>query len=371
MLTQPHTNAHWALHNVRDTTPALMFVQEQQPSIPRYDGTEPGKSMYVRYVYENTLAARPGPNFYNCENHYECALAVYNPSLMRQDPYGVSHRWIEVASGGPKNVSWKASYDAEWLKVKPDHGHIAGDGSADSRVYVSIDWSKVPEPTGDNHTHHDNTTIIFSASDGSNTTFNVPISKPRAPPSDFKGFVQGDGYVVMEAAHFNRNSTAEGYSWEDIEYYGKSLSGVSMFPSTDVNFTSSNGPSLEYDIWTTGTGQETVEVTVQIGPAFNFQLGSELMLGVSFDGEQRDVAPIPPYAEGGETVPLDWDEVVRNEIRNVTMTFDLGNPDQPGKHTVGLHGVTSGVVVERVWVDLGGIAARGYSYYGPPESKRV
>jgi hypothetical protein len=27
--------------------------------------------------------------------------------------------------------------------------------------------------------------------------------------------------------------------------------------------------------------------------------------------------------------------------------------------------------VERIWVDLGGILERGYSFLGPPESKRV
>jgi hypothetical protein len=39
-----------------------------------------------------------------------------------------------------------------------------------------------------------------------------------------------------------------------------------------------------------------------------------------------------------------------------------------GKHSLTLWGVTTGVVVERVLIDMGGIHRRGFSYLGPPES---
>ena len=373
MLSQPHTNAFWPLHNVRDTTPPLMYVQEKQPSAPRSDGTEPGRLMYVRYTHENSKGARPGPNYDNCANHYECNLAVFNPTLMRMDPYGVQKRWIDVASGGPKDVVWKAEYTADWLKVEPDHGRIKGDGTADDRVYVSVDWDKVKDVKEGEVVRFDNTTIVFSASDGSNTTYNVPIVKPLTPDTNFKGHVQGDGYVAIEAAHWTRRTEVDGYQWEEVEWYGKTLSGVEMYPTTDVNYTSSAGPQVEYDIWTTGQpkGLKQVDITVQLGPTFNFVLGQELMFGLSLDGDVRDVSPIPPYSLDGETVPVDWDTVVRHEVRNVTYTFDLEDADKPGKHTVALHGMTPGLIVERILVDMGGIKERGYSYFGPPESSRL
>jgi hypothetical protein len=42
-----------------------------------------------------------------------------------------------------------------------------------------------------------------------------------------------------------------------------------------------------------------------------------------------------------------------------------------GKHTIKIYGMTTGIVLERVLVDLGGIRSRGYSYLGPPESAHV
>jgi hypothetical protein len=52
------------------------------------------------------------------------------------------------------------------------------------------------------------------------------------------------------------------------------------------------------------------------------------------------------------------------------MTMDLGT-EEPGQHTLSVWGMTVGIVLERIWIDMGGIEARGYSYLGPPESKRV
>jgi hypothetical protein len=240
-------------------------------------------------------------------------------------------------------------------------------------VYVSIDWDKVPSAKAGDIAHYDNATVHFTASDGSNATFNVPIAKPIAPPSDFVGHVQGDGYVAIEAAHWTQSNTVEGYQWEEVEWYGKTLSGIEVYPTTDANFTASAGPSVSYDIWTTGypAHLKQVEVTVQLGPTFNFVLGKELMFAVALDGDVRSVSPIPDYAPGGETVPLDWDTVVRNDIRNVSLVFDLKDADKPGKHTIELYGMTPGLIVERILVDMGGIKERGYSYFGPPESTRL
>lgn len=373
ILSQPHLNRNpnYILHKLRDTVPPLSFIQEKVPASPRWDtdGVRPGQLVYVRYTVENSLGAWPGHGYYNCLSRLGCR----DPQLLRMDPYGAKSRWVDISAGGPKDSTWHAYPSVDWLVIKPSHGRIKKDGSADQRAYISIDWSKVPNAGNGNHTHWDNATIEFAASDGSNVTISTPISKPNPPPSNFKGHVQGDGYVVMEAAHHSRSSSVDGYNFEELEWYGRALSGIEMYPTTDVNFTLGTGPSAEYDIWTTGTGADKVEITIQLGPAFNFQLEKELAFGVGFDGENREIHPIPPVSSKPDagSIPADWDPVTRMEVRNVTQVFDLKDADQPGKHTVSLYGMTSGLVIERIWVDLGGIKERGYSYYGPPESYRI
>jgi hypothetical protein len=380
MLEQPHLNQPYVLHQLRNTMPPVSYIQENQPAIPRWDGTRPGQPSYVRYTIENSYGAYPGHNYLNCDDHYGCGNT---PSLYRMDPYGAPRRWVDVGAGGPMDSTWTATPNASWVKIHPDHGKIMSDGTTDTRVYISVDWDQIPNPSEGEDLHHANATIDFSASDGSNITVFVPITKPRAPPSDFKGHIQGDGYIVMEAGHFTHNSTAEGYSFEEIEWYGRTLSGVEMYPTTAQNFTLGTGPSLSYDFWTIGeSGLLTkewdghVDVTVQIGPTFNFMMGGEeLAFGLQLDDwepvEIHPVAPMNKDTANWGTVPEDWDPIVRVEVRNVTASFNLPDPASPGKHTIKLWGMTAGVVVERIWVDLGGILERGYSFLGPPESKRV
>jgi hypothetical protein len=73
-----------------------------------------------------------------------------------------------------------------------------------------------------------------------------------------------------------------------------------------------------------------------------------------------------PAAVGA--VPYDWYTVVENEVRKVVIPVeDLG----PGEHTITLYGMTTGVIFERIVVDLGGVKARAGSYLGPPESVRL
>lgn len=80
------------------------------------------------------------------------------------------------------------------------------------------------------------------------------------------------------------------------------------------------------------------------------------------------INPIPTTPLG--SLPADWSSVVSAEIRNVTMMMPLVGA-VPGQHRLKIWGMTTGVVVERLWVDMGGITARAYTHLGPPESKRV
>jgi hypothetical protein len=60
--------------------------------------------------------------------------------------------------------------------------------------------------------------------------------------------------------------------------------------------------------------------------------------------------------------------VVENEIRKVVIPVDL---KEAGKHSITLYGMSTGVIFERIVVDLGGLKAREGSYLGPPESVRL
>lgn len=355
---------------MKDTLPPVAFTN---PNLPAHQGIPIpelgyGQTPHIRVTVENSIGAWPGDSLYNCESGRKCP----DPTLLAMDPYGAKTRWVDIGSSGPKNVHFTAKPDVDWLQVMPSKGRIARDASTDTRLRISVDWEKAPDKGKG--------VVQLQATDGSHVNITIPVFIPEAPPSDFHGHVEGDGYVVMEAAHFSRNTSSEGYAFENIQGYGRTLSGLEMFPMTTQNFTLGTGPSIEYDFWTHTTG--SAEINVQIGPTLNFfGLDKPLAFGVQVDQTKpREIHPIPleplgyvtekpgakPSAIGA--VPKDWVNIVKAEIRNVTIPIEL---KESGKHTLTVWGMSTGIVVERIWVDLGGIGKRGYSYLGPPESVRV
>ncbi|WRT69851.1 uncharacterized protein IL334_006842 [Kwoniella shivajii] len=390
MWDQVHVNYYGALEPIRDSLPAVKFVNPYLPSrpgIPIKEHALPGYVAYLRVTAENFVGAWPGDTGKNCDALFKCP----DPTLLTMDPYGAKTRWIDIGSGGPKDTKFTLKTDHDWLKISESKGQVKWDGSDDTRIYISINWDKVKIPKDfkeNNEIYKTEGHVLIKGNDRTNVTITVPIEVPPSPPSDFKGHIQGDGYLVIEAAHFTRRSSKDGYAFEEIEGYGRTLSGVEMLPSSTQNFTVGQGPELEYDFWThgdNGKNAKNVEVIVQIGPTNNFIVGKELAFGIQLDDQSpKEIHPIPtllltdnvneePFKRSAVgAVPSDWENAVSSENRNATLSFKLDDSwKSSGKHTVKLYGMTTGIVFERIWIDFGGIKERGYSYLGPPESVRV
>ena len=365
--------------------PPITYIEEFLPSRPSREAKPPGLPSYYRVTVENSRGAWPGLNPNNCAGQFNPFVAghslisgdigrfgpdCWQPNVKDMDPYGAPTRWIEISSSGPKDVTFTVESNVTWATPSIAGGIVKKGGAEDIRIEVSIDWDQLEMKDARYNLAGG---ITIRGSDHTNVTVGIPVTIPPATgsPSDFHGFIEGDGYVAMEARNFVANHSVEGYAWEEHEWYGRTVSGLSILPVSRQNFTLGEGPSLSYDFWSTGAANtKTVEVTVQIGPSMNFLYGKHLAVGIGLDEEKQMFTPIPDSVdlEHAGTVPPDWLDIVAHEIRNVTGTFEISGE---GKHTVTIWGMTAGIVVERVWVDFGGIKERGYSYLGPPESRKV
>ncbi|KAK6908596.1 hypothetical protein I203_102599 [Kwoniella mangroviensis CBS 8507] len=397
MWDQTHITYYAPLEPIRDSLPPVRFVNPYQPSrpgIPIKEHALPGYVAYLRVTVENLIGAWPGDTGKNCERSYKCP----DPTLFTMDPYGAKSRWIDIGSGGPRNTKFTITTDHDWLIVSESKGKIKWDGTKDVRVYVSVKWDKLFNHQEGGQVYETEGHVLIKGDDLTNVTVTIPITVPPPVPKDFKGHVEGDGYVVMEASHYTRSSAKDGYAFEEIEGYGRTLSGMEMLPSSTQNFTLGQGPSLEYDFWSHPAStsdkssdevqeeKEEVEVTLHLGPTNNFIVNKELSLGLQLDSSSvQEVHPIPlgllqdnPHEEPFKrsavgAVPQDWENAVSSENRNATVSFkvDADGWKTGGKHTLKVFGMTTGLVVERFQIDFGGIKERGYSYLGPPESYRL
>jgi hypothetical protein len=327
-----------------------------------------GQIIHTRYTVENSLGAWPGDNKHNCPLGYDCP----DPTLLPMDRYGQS-RWVEVGAGGTEDVSFTARAEDDWLIVSPRGGHIKRDGSTDTRVTISVDWENIAPPQN-GKTEMLLGKVAFTSSDGSTMAATIPILNHVRPDKGSTGAVQGDGYVAIESAHHQSSDPATveeiQYAWEEIPFYGRTHSGMAIFPVSSQRFEPGKGPSLRYDFWATGDAdgdaKRKVDVALQIGPTLNFILGKPLQLAVQMDDQTPIVIqPIPDAPLG--SLPADWGEVVSNEIRNLNLPMEVQG-EVPGKHSLTLWAMSTGIVAERVILDFGGVSERGNSYLGPPES---
>lgn len=274
------------------------------------------------------------------------------------DRYGQS-RWVEVGSGGPQTVTFEANPRETWVKISASRGEITPDGKNDMRVWLSIDWDEAGEAT-DGH-------VDFTSSDGSKVTITLPLKHVTPPPKAFKGSIEGDGYVAIEARHHVSVEDHNQYGWKEIPYYGRTLSGMGIFPVGDFDHALGKGPAMRYDFWLTTTPTSAaLPVTLHLGPVLNYILGKRLAFGIQVDdGESKKIMPVPEAPLG--SLPADWEDVVAAEIRQVDVQLELRRKEA-GRHTLTVWGITTGVIVERILIDMGGITSRGQSYLGPPAS---
>jgi Gylcosyl hydrolase family 115 C-terminal domain len=184
------------------------------------------------------------------------------------------------------------------------------------------------------------------------------VNNPAAPTRDeISGFVEGNGVVSMEAAHYARAVDVPPIKWQVIPDFGRTLSGVTMFPTTaESQSPGGKSPHLEYDLHLYSGGPVTVHA--YLSPTLNFTRSDGLRYAVSFDDEPPQIVNIHT---GTESVP-GWERMVGDSINIRTTKHDLG---APGEHVLKFWMVDPGVVLQKIVVSHGDLPP---SYLGPPES---
>jgi endo-1,4-beta-D-glucanase Y len=288
---------------------------------------------------EGSMAAWPG--------------GIGDPVLPRFDVFSQQRRYVDIFNKGRESFEFSATASDSWIVLSAAKGTVA----KDARLWVSIDWSKVPQGS----THG---TVKVSGANV-DVTIGVDAFRPTEVTRDsLEGFVESEGVVSIESEHYSAKTDAGAKGWTRIEDYGNTLSGMrATAPVDDPGVaTAKDAPRLEYRMYLFSAGK--VDVTAILGPTLNFMPGRGLRLGFSFDdGSPQVVSVVPQNAVDQNGNPA-WEKCVRNNAHQVRSRHVLA---EPGYHTLKVWMVDPGVVVEKLVVDLGGLKP---SYLGPPESYR-
>jgi hypothetical protein len=268
------------------------------------------------------------------------------PALPQFDNFARQRRFIDIFNRGQNSFQFSATPSGPWILLSQSSGVI----QKDQRLWLSIDWAKVPAGTTPG-------TVKISSSTGEAVTVNLSVFNPNTPDRDsVQGFVESDGYVSIEAEHFTRKVDSPTACWEVIPDYGRTDSAMSIFPVDAASLTPpQHAPYLEYRMYLFDPSK--VEVEAILAPSLNFVPGRGLRYAIAFD----DQTPQTMDALARNSIE-DWSKSVEDNVRISTSTHAVAGT---GYHTLKFFMVDPGIVLEKLIVQLGAVRP---SYLGPPES---
>ena len=352
MLDQTHLGygTYWQ-QPMRNALPPLGWVQDLETSLAGNIGVG----------IESSNATVSGDDMY----HPNSGNTLTLPPM---SPYGPKTRYFDIFARGTGACDWTASPWEDYVIVTPSRGTTGGNNGTDTRLFVSIDWSKAPAAPN-------MTTVNINITSSCSTWGNYPPPMVRVPvastavPDSFKGFVESDGTLSIEAEHTSSRSEVGGVSYLTLPNYGRTLSGVTLVPVLADTQPLGTGPVLEYDVYTF-TNVSNANATLYLSPSLN-QNGAArpLKYAIAFDDQAiQEVQFVAP--DVGGSPPVSWNGAVSDAVwglssgNSTTTTHDL---TVTGKHTLKIWCIEPGVVIQKIVVNLGGVRA---SYLGPPESFR-
>lgn len=268
------------------------------------------------------------------------------------NPYTRRSSFIELYNRGKQAFTWKATVNADWIKL----GKKSGERLLQDRIEVAVDWSKVPQ--GDRITGE----ITILSGDKTEKIY-VPVFNPRSPSvTDLQGlYVEDNGCVAINAGKFHRkkeNKEIRITSVKGLGYENDCVQlGEATAPSQNMWFTNDT-PKAEYDFYTFNAGNATIYTYAL--PLFPIDSKHDTRYGIMIDDGM-----VQWMTTNSKEYSSQWR---LNVFRNSAISVITANIDKPGRHTLKLICADPGMIIQKVVIDFGGMKR---SYLGPKTTEVI
>ncbi|OUJ74035.1 glycosyl hydrolase 115 family protein [Hymenobacter crusticola] len=262
--------------------------------------------------------------------------------------------YLEVFNRGQGTFAYTATSPVPWLKIDKPSGQVA----QQERLWVSVDWSQAP-------TGRQQVPLTLTGPAGQRLTVQVPVDNSlTAKQMQSVGYVAGDGYVSIDAAHYARAVHPGTTSWQVLDHYGRTTTGVALLPTTaGRQQATAAAPHLEYQVYLPEAGP--VNLLAYVAPTIDFNNAGGLTYAVAFDDEAPQLVNVSAKKPGESWVNDNSEKAMKDNINLNQTTHQLATK---GAHTLRYWVITPGVVLQKLVIDAGGLRP---SYLGPPESYRA
>jgi hypothetical protein len=270
------------------------------------------------------------------------------------DVFNQQRHYVDVFNKGKIPFEFKVIAGETWILLSDTEGMI----EKDKRIWITIDWNNVPKGTCTGYVK-----IIGTKRE---VIIKVDAFHPAEITRDsVQGFVEGEGFVSIEAEHYTKKIDTDSRRWIKIEDYGHTLSAMRAFspPHMKEATPGKDSPSLEYRMYLFRTGK--FEISAILSPTLNFMPDHALRYAISIDDETPQIVTIVPEHYSAQNGNRDWEKSVEDNARYSHTIHTVKNL---GYHVLKIWMVDPGVVLQKLIVNTGGVQP---CYLGPPESFHV
>lgn len=327
MMSQTHIGYTYWSHPPLNMMPAVSYVQIKEPA-------------ELGYLLE--YGTKPRWGWLDVEGDWS-----FSKEFPLFDPVNSQDYYVEIINRGKEKLKYTIKAKEDWIKLSSEQGTV----QFDEKVYVSIDWQKAPggRATGE---------ILISGA-GKEYAVKVPI---RNELPEVSGFVENNGVVAFEAAHYTRKFDSEDIYWIVVPNLGRTNSSIIVEPvNAERQKLENNPPRIEYEFTVFEAGELTVEAF--LSPTQDFRKQDGLRYAIAVDDEEPQIINM----NEGEIKP-DWEYAdwwTKSVAEHIKIKKSNHIVDEPGKHTLKIWMIDPGIVFQKFVIDAGGLRN---SYLGPPES---
>lgn len=240
---------------------------------------------------------------------------------------------LDIENDGDTPFAYTLTADQDWIRLSRTDGEV----SSQDKVEVSVDDSKLKESSSG---------TIQIEGNGQKVTVSVTATVTDTSGLAPMTFVEAHEYISMEAEHYaDAGAGKNGAQWQKIPGYGKGLSSMKVFPTTESFSDVSEAPYLEYKVMLGYDSEYTMETTFAPSNPVNADHIS-MKFGVSIDGgEVQVVDTVTPSYNAGAWSDSTWSNGVRNNSH--TAGVSLGRLAW-GEHTVRIYAMDPALVLQKM-----------------------
>jgi len=284
---------------------------------------------------------------------------ITNLSLPAFDNLNRQQYFLDIFITENESVEWVASTSAPWIKLSKTSGKLSIDpGKSEIRVCLTFDWSKAPKQekfSGEIQIEGSGKKIIVEVS-GTNLSL----------PPNYKGFIENNGYVAIQASHFSSQKQQQQGNWILLPGLGYSSDAIQaqVDPGEntqllkDTGWIKSNCSYAVYDFYT--FAKANAALTVFSLPTHPLNNQYSMRYALSVDDGPIQLVDFKTVGRSEE-----WKQHVLRNRAERTVRFSML---EKGAHRLKIFCVDPGVVLQDFLIDLGGLKQ---AYSAVPETKRT